>query len=553
MFRSARGANYLAARTGIEFMRAGPVLPRSEEKRLYEKPREAAKSGSKRLITLNFNVKQPILFNMPKPKPTTFEVRKSKPFCGKVWRVTGYVDAKRKQFWYATEKQARAEAAWRNQERSAYGSKVNLDSELRLEAYRANELLKPHNKTILDAVNYYRAHLNTLASSVSFSVLAEKIRAEYKRRRENNETSDRNVETLESTLKKLERRFAAELVCNIRTEDLREWLTALPLAAKTRNTIRGYVRLVFTHAVDYGYTPANPALAIKKFRERYNEGEAIGILSAEDTEKLFRAAHPELIPFLTLWFFTGIRRRTLEKLDWSDVHLSEKRIIVPRHHGKNQRRYRVTLSENALEWLKPYEKESGSLLAISKAPQSRGKPSEERTRDLIVAAAKEAGITLPDNVGRNTFISMHVAYHESIDKTALEADNSSEIIKKDYLDLVTREEAEKFWNIRSAAAPAPASVAEDMPESKEEQHAAVTLRTEFLDVQAKHAVAPIAFRETQRDFKRYAAVIAATSVEDIKIGTGEVFRDEKDLRSFLRWILRGAPGHKPPTAKVAAA
>src|ERR1700745_2095823 len=43
---------------------------------------------------------------------------------------------------------------------------------------------------------------------------------------------------------------------------------------------------------------------------------------------------------------------------------------------------------------------------------------------------------------------MHVAYHESVDKTALEADNSSEIIKKDYLDLVTREEAEKFWNIR---------------------------------------------------------------------------------------------------------
>ena len=56
-------------------------------------------------------------------------------------------------------------------------------------------------------------------------------------------------------------------------------------------------------------------------------------------------------------------------------------------------------------------------------------------------------------VGRNTFISMHVVYHESIDRTALEADNSSEIIKKDYLDLVTREEAEKFWNIRSAAEP----------------------------------------------------------------------------------------------------
>jgi len=192
---------------------------------------------------------------------------------------------------------------------------------------------------------------------------------------------------------------------------------------------------------------------------------------------------------------------------------------------------------------------------------------------------------------------MHVAYHESIDKTALEADNSSEIIKKDYLDLVTREEAEKFWNIRSAAGPrnllqdkrnydkvsgniltdysvvrpmknttgksskkttkppiveagAPASVAEDMPESKEEQHAVVTLSTEFLDVQAKHAVARIAFRETQRDFMRYAAVIAAMSVEEVKVGDGEAFKDEKDLRSFMRWILREAPGHRPTTAKA---
>ena len=36
---------------------------------------------------------------------------------------------------------------------------------------------------------------------------------------------------------------------------------------------------------------------------------------------------------------------------------------------------------------------------------------------------------------------MHVAHYESIDKTALEADNSAGIIKKDYLDIVT----EKMW------------------------------------------------------------------------------------------------------------
>jgi hypothetical protein len=41
-----------------------------------------------------------------------------------------------------------------------------------------------------------------------------------------------------------------------------------------------------------------------------------------------------------------------------------------------------------------------------------------------------------------------VAHYESIDKTVLESDNSSEIIKSNYLDIVTREDAAKFWEIR---------------------------------------------------------------------------------------------------------
>jgi hypothetical protein len=44
---------------------------------------------------------------MAKPRPTHFSVKKSKPFQGREWRVTGYTDGKRKQFWFATEKEAR--------------------------------------------------------------------------------------------------------------------------------------------------------------------------------------------------------------------------------------------------------------------------------------------------------------------------------------------------------------------------------------------------------------------------------------------------------------
>jgi integrase len=97
-------------------------------------------------------------------------------------------------------------------------------------------------------------------------------------------------------------------------------LLNLPLAAKTRNKHRGYAGQVFNLAVDFGHAKINPIAKIRKFAERSNEetGE-ISVLTAAETRKLFQAAAPEVIPYLTLSYFCGIRRATLERLGWSDL------------------------------------------------------------------------------------------------------------------------------------------------------------------------------------------------------------------------------------------
>ena len=301
-------------------------------------------------------------------------------------------------------------------------------------------------------MRFYLAHQKQVSASGPFSELAAKIRAEFKRRLEENEVSDRHSESLNETLKKLEARFGDQVVSEIKAEEIREWLTGLPLATKTRNRHRGYTGQVFNLAVDYGYLPANPVTKIKRFNERSTEEDKISILSADETERLFRAADLAVIPFLTLSFFCGVRVATLERLSWADVKFEEQRVIVPRYKGKNQKRYPVTLSENALEWLTPYVRKNGSLLVPAKSINRRGatfgEPSRIATRNLILAAAQRAGISLPDNAGRHTFISMHVAAHESLDKTATESDNSPALIKSNYLGIVTREDAAKYWAIR---------------------------------------------------------------------------------------------------------
>jgi integrase len=386
---------------------------------------------------------------MPRPRPTLFEVRYSaQPNRDNHWRIVGWKNGKRTQYWYKSEDDAQRAAEDLNAEITAHGTQVALSSVDRLRAIHATERLRPYGKTIDDAVNFYVAHLEQLTASVPFSKLATHIREEFKRRAKNNEASGRHIETVHETLHKLEAKFGDRSVATIETKEIREWLLHLPLAAKTKNKHRGYARQIFNLGLDYGYCTTNPVVGVKKFRERSNEenGE-ISILSAEDTEKLFQTADTKVIPFLVLNFFCGIRRATVERLDWSDVSMAQKHVIVPRCKGKNQKRYRVMLSDNALEWLKPLAQEKGSFLAPSRAMQSVGKPSKRRTRELIVAAAESANIDLPDNAGRHTFISMHVAYHESIERTALEADTSAEIIKSNYLDIVTREEAGNFWAI----------------------------------------------------------------------------------------------------------
>ena len=118
---------------------------------------------------------------MAKVRSTVFKVRQAKPHQGREWLVTGYIEGKRKQFWFRTEKEAKVDAEWRNQEREAYGSRIVFDPETRLETSIGQDKLAPFNASILDAVNHYVDHLKKLNASSPFSEFAAKLRIELRK------------------------------------------------------------------------------------------------------------------------------------------------------------------------------------------------------------------------------------------------------------------------------------------------------------------------------------------------------------------------------------
>jgi integrase len=370
------------------------------------------------------------------------------------WFIIGRPNGQRVRAWFASKERATAEATERNLKIRKLGQEsAKIDYALMAMATEGATALLLHKKTVRDAVNFYLAHLTRTSASVSFSVLAQEFRSEIARRllvRE--KMSQLQANALSSGVHKLELQFGSRIVAEITPQEAETWAKNLPLAPRSKINIVKIGRQIFAFAMAGGraYTAVNPFKTVQIFEEDpTEENEKVHVLTADQTSRLLNAADKSVIPFLAFWFFCGIRRASLERLKWSDVNFAEKRVIVPGYAGKLKKRYPVTMHDNLLEWLKPYVTAEGSLLALDR----NGKANAVLTRKLVLRAAKKAGIVLPDNVGRHTFISMHVERYENAHKTAKEANNSAGEIEESYRHLVSKADAAKFWQIMPPGQP----------------------------------------------------------------------------------------------------
>src|SRR6516162_8097270 len=173
---------------------------------------------------------------MPRRRPLFYEVRHSDTPCGKNhWRIVGFENGKRKQFWFPTKADAQAGADEKNAEIAAHGSQATLTFEERTQARIAIDRLAPLGKSLIEAVTYYIEHLVKTTASVPFSTLAEHIRSEFKRRLEENEVSARGLRTMQDTLSQMEKAFGDRIVSTITAQEIRSWILSKGWATKTKN------------------------------------------------------------------------------------------------------------------------------------------------------------------------------------------------------------------------------------------------------------------------------------------------------------------------------
>jgi integrase len=208
---------------------------------------------------------------------------------------------------------------------------------------------------------------------------------------------------------------------------------------KTYNNRRGILGTFFKFAFQKDWIARNPVERVPYHRIAHRRGSARTLSAAQAQELMTFVENHEggqLVPFFSLCLFAGIRpcvrNGEITKLKPEDINLDTGVIHVEPEVSKVRMKRNVTIQPNLAAWLCAYPLERFPIVP----------PNLQHTR-----AAVAAKFDLTTDVMRHTFISMFVAKFRSMGEAALQAGNSESIIRKHYLDLKGKEEAEQFWGI----------------------------------------------------------------------------------------------------------
>lgn len=240
-------------------------------------------------------------------------------------------------------------------------------------------------------------------------------------------------------MKRLTGHFPKTTAAEITATKLIAYLEAGGGGMKNHNNRRGLLSTFLKYCFQRSWVAENPILKVPHFRIRRKRGMA-QTLSVAQVVALMEFAETQQgglwVPYLALCLFAGIRPGVpdgeITKLKPEMIDLTAGIIHISAEVSKVHESRKIVIQPNLAAWLRAYP--------VEKFPIVPGNFKKRRQK-----FAKNLGLT--HDVLRHTFISMFVAKFRSIGEAAIQAGNSESIIRKHYLDLKSKEEAEQFWAV----------------------------------------------------------------------------------------------------------
>jgi integrase len=256
-----------------------------------------------------------------------------------------------------------------------------------------------------------------------------------------------HLRDMEARLGRFGRHFQMQL-STVSAALVRDYLRGLTTAAGqpvTNRTKRNVLRLVCSlihFGRKRGFIQRELADEIAEIDAPKSELTKTGIFSPKDIGALLTSAAPELVAPMAIGAFAGLRTAELARLDWSQIKLTERVIIVEAAQSKTASRRVVPIAENLAAWLAAQVRAEG--------------PVSPCTRDAVLSnrfsrVADRLGMVWVKNGLRHSFCSYRLAVTPDPARVATEAGNSANMVHRHYKALVTEADGKAWFDIMPPA------------------------------------------------------------------------------------------------------
>ncbi len=329
---------------------------------------------------------------------------------------------------------------------------LTLRSDDRLSYVRAVEALRPTGVTLEAAAEQYaKAHAmlggKSLTEVIAFYLQQRpridersvaQVVSEILEQKRAMKRGEEHQKDMRLRLKRFTNAFQCS-IGSITSAQVEDYLLHLKVSGRTQNNHRRLIGTLFNFAVKRGYLPKDHPRVTGVEVATEIPGD-IEIFTVAEMRALVTAAKPEIVPFITLAGFAGLRHAELKRLDWSDIHLGEGHISLRANQAKTKIRRIIPVHDNLRRWLALYSKDSGPVT-----------PFANMSKQLLWLA-DDAHVVWRHNALRHSYVSYRTAEIQNISQVSYECGNSPRIIEKNYLKRTTPTEGRLWFAIDLPAA-----------------------------------------------------------------------------------------------------
>jgi integrase len=243
--------------------------------------------------------------------------------------------------------------------------------------------------------------------------------------------------------------FKAAFHCDVNAlvpDDIGTFFAGLNLSPRSYNNFLRTLKTFFAFAQKQGWLSREVDL-LARVEKRREKSVPVEIFSPAQLADLFAHASSELRPCLALAAFAGLRSEEILRLEWSDLDRRPGFVEVAADKAKTATRRLVPISDNLAAWLATASRDGAHVWTKSKAwffESLRAAVStinENRRPKAVLFEWKQ-------NALRHSFITYRLAETQDVNRVALEAGNSPQIIFRHYRELATPEQARTWVSIR---------------------------------------------------------------------------------------------------------